>query len=256
MPLFSAAEIQVFHMEVEMRISASLCSLLFCCIFPTLAGIQLDSTRIIYPADKHEVTLGLTNHTSTPRLIQTWIDAGDSNAKNAAVPFFVTPPIFRLDPEKGHSLRIVHTAGALPQDRESVFWLNVLEIQPKSVGDQADKNSIKVTIRIRLKIFFRPKGLVGSPDEAVSQLRWRRVTDDKGVSVACDNPTPWNVSFNHIGLKNVPVTDDEKQSGMCPARGSRTFTLTGSPETDGKLTLITIDDFGSYHKSSAMLAKK
>jgi chaperone protein EcpD len=40
--------------------------------------------------------------------------------------------VFRLNAEKGQSLRIRFTGGKVPQDRESVWWLNVLEVQPKT----------------------------------------------------------------------------------------------------------------------------
>jgi chaperone protein EcpD len=60
----------------------------------------------------------------------------------------------------------------VPQDRESVFWLNVLEIPPKPVGKA---NHIQLTVRSRLKLFYRPAGLAGSPKAAVAQLRWRLV---------------------------------------------------------------------------------
>ena len=236
-----------------MKVSAVLCPLLFCCLFPAWAGIQLNGTRIIYPEGRREVTLGLTNHADTPRLLQTWIDAGDDHPHDT-VPFVVTPPIFRLDPDKGHSLRILYTGGALPADRESVFWLNVLELQPKP-AHRADRNNMKISIRTRLKLFFRPKGLSGSPKEAVSLLRWQRVQQGKGYAAACENPTPWNVSFNHVGMKSVSLRDEEKQSGMCPAKGTAVFPLTGTAEETGKLTLITIDDFGGYHESEARFSR-
>lgn len=233
-----------------------LCSLLFLSTLlllfaaPSRAGIQLDSTRVIYPADKREVTLAITNHADTPRLIQAWVDNGDSDssAQSNAAPFIVMPHIFRLDPDKDQTLRIIFTDGNVPQDRESVFWLNVLEIQPKHTEKQADRNTMKVTIRTRLKLFYRPQGLAGSPKDALTQLRWRRVPQEKGYAVECENPTPWNISFNHVGLKGESLGDEARQSGMCPAKGKRTFSLRWMPENaGGELTLITIDDFGGYH---------
>ena len=53
------------------------------------AGIQLDRTRIIYPASEKEVTVSLVNKSTAPRLIQTWIDSGDSTVspEKASGPF-------------------------------------------------------------------------------------------------------------------------------------------------------------------------
>jgi len=89
----------------------------------------------------------------------------------------------------------------------------------------------------------------------VSLLRWQRVQQGKGYAAACENPTPWNVSFNHVGMKNVSLRDEEKQSGMCPAKGTAVFPLTGTAEKTGRLTLITIDDFGGYHESEARFSR-
>lgn len=224
---------------------------------PTLAGIQLDGTRVIYPAGKREVTLSVTNQADTPRLLQAWIDDGNADTPPAlsAVPFIVTPPVFRLDPQKGQRMRLVYTGGPLPQDRESVFWLNVLEVPPKETRRQDDSRAIKVSIRSRLKVFYRPKELSGSPKEAVTQLRWRRVQAGETPLIECENPTAFNVSFNHIGLKGKPVKDSEKQSGMCPAKGKQRFSLAGKTEwSGGRLVLTTIDDLGGYQNSEAVFS--
>lgn len=219
-----------------------------------LAGIQFDGTRVIYPAGKREVTLGLTNKASTPRLIQAWIDSGDADIppSQIKVPFIVFPPIFRLDAGKGQTLRIVYTGGAIPHDRESVFWLNVLEVQPKRAASQTTANALKVSVRIRLKLFYRPQGLSGSPETAANLLRWRLVAEGKRYHLECENPGDYNVSFNHVGFKGTPDKEEGKQSGMCPAKSKTRFAITGSPATaGGRLELTVIDDFGGYHHSEA-----
>lgn len=40
-------------------------------------------------------------------------------------PFIITPPLFKLDPDKNNVLRIVNIEDTLPKDRESVYWINV-----------------------------------------------------------------------------------------------------------------------------------
>jgi hypothetical protein len=58
-----------------------------------LAGIQANGTRVIYPAGKREVTLGLTNRDIAPRLIQAWVDKGDNevNPQQGMSAFIVIP---------------------------------------------------------------------------------------------------------------------------------------------------------------------
>ncbi|MHB9325993.1 fimbrial biogenesis chaperone [Phytobacter ursingii] len=210
------------------------------------AGIQLAATRVIYPAGKREVTLAVTSKDPAPRLIQSWIENDDADAPSANVPFIITPPIFRLNPDKGQTLRIIHTGGAVPQDRESVFWLNVLEIPPKPSG-KADH--IQLTVRSRLKLFYRPAGLAGSPKAAVTQLRWRLVQNNQGYALECENPSAFTVSLNHVGLTDTVKSEDERQSGMCPARGQQRFAVQATPTqlAGGRLFFTTIDDYGGQH---------
>ncbi|HAU8266430.1 TPA: fimbria/pilus periplasmic chaperone [Kluyvera intermedia] len=219
------------------------------------AGIQLASTRVIYPVGKREVTLAVTSKDPAPRLIQSWIENDDADAPSANVPFIITPPIFRLNPDKGQTLRIIYTGGAVPQDRESVFWLNVLEIPPKPTGKNT--GHIQLTVRSRLKLFYRPAGLKGSPKAAVAQLRWRLVREGQDYTLECENPSAFTVSFNHVGLTKTVKSEDERQSGMCPARGHQRFAVQATPVqlAGGRLFFTTIDDYGGQHHHQATLSR-
>jgi chaperone protein EcpD len=223
------------------------------------AGIQPASTRIIYPAERKEVTFKITNNATTPRLIQTWIDIGDEEpqAKAANVPFLVMPPIFRIDPDRGQTLRILFLDGAVPPDRESVFWLNILELQPTPVGKKTgESNVVQFSIRTRIKLFYRPQGLPGSPDEAVKQLQWRVVKADKEQQLQCENPTAFNISFHNIQLQPPPKNNEELLNGMCPAKGTAQFTLQEPvPPGNGKITITTINDFGGFGEYDASYSR-
>ncbi|MGK9175962.1 molecular chaperone [Yokenella regensburgei] len=212
---------------------------------------MLDATRIIYPQGKKEVTLGVSNKSTEPRLIQTWIDAGEEN--NTKAPFIVLPPVFRLDPGKGNSLRIQFTGGDLPHDQETVYWINVLEISPppkaKIAGTQ---NFIQFPVRSRLKIFFRPTHLQGNPGKAISGLRWRLISGEKKDRVECYNPSPFTVSVRHIQLAPPSEMIAIKQSGMCPAKGTGTFHVSKViPPSKGKLYFTTINDNGGFDNHEA-----
>ena len=115
-------------------------SLLFLLCLPVItssfchaAGIQIGRTRIIYDAAKKEVALPLTNsEKELPWLIQTWTDTGDGKTRG---PFIVTPPLFRLDPQKEQSLRITWNGSPLPKDKESLFYLNVRTVPATAAED-------------------------------------------------------------------------------------------------------------------------
>lgn len=60
-------------------------------------------------------------------LIQSWVDDLADNNKS---PFIVTPPLFRLDAGDSNDLRVLLTSAQLPNDRESLFTLNIKVILP------------------------------------------------------------------------------------------------------------------------------
>ncbi|WP_324050354.1 fimbria/pilus periplasmic chaperone [Aeromonas caviae] len=142
---------------------AGLLPMLWCVLLlplQTWGHVQISGTRVIYPANAREVTLELTNKGSSPSLVQVWIDAGDRRIRPGAeaLPFLVTPPITRIEAQRGQSLRLAYVGQGLPQDRESVFWLNVLEVPPSVKSTQAGQNLVQLAFRSRIKMFYRPSG--------------------------------------------------------------------------------------------------
>jgi chaperone protein EcpD len=220
------------------------------------ASIVINGTRIIYPAQEREVTVSLSNNGSAPRLLQVWVDDGDpqQSAYTAKAPFLVTPPMSRVDPHRGQTLRLMFTGSDVPQDRETTYWLNVLEVPPKPKnGDGGQNNYLQFAVRSRLKIFYRPKDLPGDPATAVEQLQWRLVRDGSGYAAECTNPGAYNVSFGAVNLKGVDVEKTlEPKGGMCPAKGKRSFPLKGDPvQAGGRLSLAWINDFGGFEPYEA-----
>lgn len=152
------------------------------------AGIVMGGTRVIYQEGKREASISVTNaDVHSPYLVQSWIENYAENDKSK-VPFIVTPPLFRLDPEQENVLRINFIGADLPHDRESVFWLNVKSISPTQKGDA---NKLQVNIKSKFKIFYRPHGLAGDPEKAWQMLTFKIV----GNRLVAQNPTPYFVSF-------------------------------------------------------------
>ena len=111
------------------------------------AEIIIHGTRAVYPSDAREITLQVTNTGKSPALVQTWIDEGDAKATpdQSKAPFIITPPITRVEAEKGQYLRITSlpTANTLSKTQETLFWLNVLDIPPKP--STKDKQLLPIT---------------------------------------------------------------------------------------------------------------
>ncbi|WP_288413851.1 thin pilus assembly periplasmic chaperone AcuD [uncultured Acinetobacter sp.] len=170
------------------------------------AGVSIDGTRIIFPSNAKSVSVQLRNEFTTPALVQTWIDQGDMNSIPPAdqIPFVLTPPLARVEPKKGQIIRIIPTGSpALPQDRESLYWFNMLDIPPDDSANK-DKNILTFNVRSRIKLFYRPTNLKISSDKAFSSIGYNYDNDTQ--SVVLNNPTPYYVTVTKINFKNQSRT--------------------------------------------------
>lgn len=225
------------------------CSLLAAGCSAAHAGIVITGTRVVYPAAEHEVTVKLNNNGARPVVVQSWIDDGDQKmeAQSRAMPFMLLPPLARVDPGKGQTLRMMYGGQPMPTDRESVYYLNVLEIPPKpTAADGDDKNLLQLAFRTRIKIFFRPQGLPGTPEGAPAQLTWRVVPDGSGYALRADNPTVWNVSLAKCVVK-VNGKSYQTDGGMVPPKGNASFAVPGLHSQPGApdIEFTTINDYGA-----------
>ena len=223
------------------------------------AAIVIGGTRIVFPAQAHDVSLRIENKGNDPALAQVWIDDGDerSTPSNARAPFAIAPPLFRIDPGHGHALRIVHVGDDTPRDREALYWLNVLEIPPKADAAEG-KNVLQLAFRHRLKLFHRPKDLAVAVDRAASTLTWSIVREAGSARLRVENPSAYHVSFNAVSLHgrdpgSAPVS---LGGGMVKPGGSTSFPLpTAQTAIDGaSVSFATINDFGAVVNATATLA--
>ncbi|EDK8307423.1 molecular chaperone, partial [Salmonella enterica] len=124
-------------------------------------GIVLERTRVIYDAGKKEAALPVTNRSkSLPYLLQSWVDNAQGTARG---PFIITPPLFRLNAESDSSLRIIKSSENIANDKESLFFINVRAIPAKSQSVDANNNTLTLVFKTRIKLFYRPKNLIGKP---------------------------------------------------------------------------------------------
>lgn len=181
-------------------IKVGIASSLLCVLGSAQAGVIVGGTRVVYDASKKEAALSVKNpETDPPYLIQSWVEPG-ADAKKA--PFVITPPLFRLDSGQENVLRIMSTSNDLPKDRESVYWLDIKSIP---ASKKTDENQLQISVKNRIKLFYRPVGLAGNTADAYKQLTFTR----SGSQLSVNNPTPYYVSFYSLKLGNVEIKDPE-----------------------------------------------
>ncbi|WP_426394879.1 molecular chaperone [Ralstonia sp. R-29] len=211
------------------------------------ASVVIAGTRVIFPAQEREVTVRLTNDGKTPALVQTWVDNGEANEtpEKISTPFLLSPPLFRLDPSKGQTLRLVYTKEPLAQDKESLFWLNVLEVPPKGAAED-DANKLQIAFRTRIKVIFRPQGLTGSADEAPEKVRWEIVRDGNEYVLKGTNSTPYIVNLGTLSLKSGGKTYDAGAGHIKPGETASFAVkeLHSAPATGSEVEYHSINDWG------------
>ncbi|WP_431223871.1 fimbria/pilus periplasmic chaperone [Serratia sp. L9] len=209
----------------------------------SLASVVISGTRVIYPSDAKEVSVKINNVGPSPVLLQSWIDNGDANAKPASikVPFVLTPPMNRVEQGKGQTLRISYAGGTLPMDKESVFWLNVLEVPAKNEA-KANENRLQMAFRTRIKLFYRPKGLEGNANEAAKAVTW----NTQGGKVQANNPTPFYVNF-----VNLSVNGKKLDNAMVAPRSTMVLNLAGNGGS--KISGAFVNDYGAVNPFDAVI---
>lgn len=219
------------------------------------AGVVIEGTRVIYPSQEREVTVRLVNRGLEPVLMQAWADRGDesSSLQTADAPFLITPPIFRLDPRKGHSIRVIFTGEKLPQDRESLFWLNTLEVPP--IPEGAERNFMQVAVRSRLKLFYRPAGIGNDLKNAVESVRWQIVKEGVAYVLRGENTSPHYLSYSHLALTQGGRTYSAS-GGMIPPYSTQSFALQGFAGNSFEKSTLRyhwINDYGSTPEQTTVL---
>lgn len=206
-------------------------------------NIIVNGTRFIYPANEKEITVSLVNNASRPAIAQAWLDNGNPKESPDTIktPFQVTPPVSRLEAKGGQVLRIkLMTKEGIPTDRESLWWLNILDIPPtvKST-DKKDENALQLAIRSRFKFIYRPDGL-GKPDLAVEKL----IIKPNGTQLSIDNPTPFYITISKISIKDKGGALNTKAIMLAP-KSTQLVNLNQPVKSGETLIINNINDYGA-----------
>jgi|AGFT01.1.fsa_nt_gi P pilus assembly protein, chaperone PapD len=209
---------------------------------PAIASVQLGSTRVIYHSDDKNVSVQVNNPGKEPVLLQSWIDDGDTqlSPEKINVPFVLTPPLTRVNQGEGQTLRLAYIGTNLPVNRESIYWLNVLEIPPVA---GKNSNNIQVAFRSRIKIFYRPAPLTDKgAQEAPAQLKW----NVQGDRITIANPTPYYVSILEIAA-TVNGKEFSIPADMVAPHSKESFVVPTTIKLNSgtKISVNTMNDYGA-----------
>lgn len=223
---------------------------LFACLLLPLtvaqAEIIIHGTRVIYPSNAREVTLQVSNNGNNPALVQAWIDEGDakSTPDQSQAPFMITPPISRVDGNKGQTFRVsaLPKANNLSKTQETLYWLNVLDIPPKPNAKNTNaipENFFQLAIRSRIKFFYRPSEIKDDSAVAPSKLQW----SVQATQLKVKNPTPFYVTLTAIYQDHAGKPIDLLSEGLMLKPFSEEQIALKSSNTL-KMLFTSINDYG------------
>lgn len=197
------------------------------------AGVIVGATRVIFDGSKKEASVSVTNRDDSPFLVQTWIEKNEESADKP--PFVITPPLYRLDKDQQTMQRII-LAGNVPQDKESLYWINIKSIP----SAEAKENTLQIAIKTRIKLIYRPVVLnKNTPEEFTEKLSWQR----SGSDLVVTNSSPYVMNFSSISVDGKKLEDI---SYVLPG-SSKHFSLPKGA-VNGAVKYQLIDDFGGLGK--------
>ena len=161
------------------------------------AAVVPDRTRVIFEESATSVSVTVSNkNLQLPFVVQSWIE--DEQGKKITTPFMVLPPLQRIEPNESSVLRIVKLPQTtLPLDRESVFYLNIREIPPKSEA----VNAMQIALQSKIKLFYRPASVKRERGADNAPIATRNPV----VSLLCSVPSAANSGYSRrMPVNSVP----------------------------------------------------
>ncbi|MFJ3264420.1 molecular chaperone [Pseudomonas sp. NPDC086581] len=212
-----------------------------------LANIQVGGTRIVYPSTDREASIQVRNQNTTDIMIQSWLEPAAGQV-SSDVPFALTPSLARLGAKKQQLLRIFYQGKGLPENQETVLWLNIQEIPQASTNE----NGLQIAFRQRLKVFYRPANLPGSAEEAAKSVKWHVLHESGRTRLLAANTSAFHVSLNSVRVI-ANMKEYEVKSEMLPPKGTNKMTIEKLPDNyqgDIKVHWEAINDYGAITKHS------
>ncbi|HEN3479995.1 TPA: molecular chaperone [Yersinia enterocolitica] len=119
----------------------------------------------------------------------------------------MTPPITRINQKESIQLRInkLLDADLLPNDRESVFSVNVMGILTEDKYQNG--GSIKIAVNTRIKLFYRPEKI--NDKKRVSNLFKDLKIKRFNGGIEVENPTPYFATLDKIKVNGRLIKDGD-----------------------------------------------
>jgi len=227
---------------MKIKNTLALLSLCTCLTFTASASVIMTGTRIVFPSNVTEKIVQFKNPDPQPFIVQLQI-TNEKNQPDNNAPFTLVPPVFRMEPNSGHSVRLItNGTEVLPKDKESIFYLNFTQL-PALKASQQNNNQLVIAVTSRVKIFYRPAALTGLPTDASQSLKFGLQQGD----VVVNNPTGFYITIRKAQLEMGKNSATLAESVMIPPKSTVKWHVSKKITTlnGASLKLILVNDYGA-----------
>ena len=175
--------------------------MLCCTAFHASAVVNAEKTRVVFNSGSIAESLSLVNSEKEPVVVQVWTDNGDPTVSPDQVhtPVVINPPVFKMKPGEIRNIRLLLvSAGSLPQDRESVYWLNIFQIPPNTETQHKGEKKVVLPLKIRMKVFVRPEKIGELQENDAQKLQFSIDREPGNKTLLIQNPTPWHLTLSSL----------------------------------------------------------
>jgi P pilus assembly chaperone PapD len=216
------------------------------------AATYINFTRLILNEQEREVTFSIKNEGESAVLMQLWIDKDNILDKPEKIqsPFLIQPPIFRLNAKDSRAVRVqfVGDKNILPTDKESLFWLNALEVPPKpGAKNDGSNNALQIAFRTRIKLFYRPESVAKRrPENEIKNITYSTKPCGKNICLEVRNASALHFTLLGVELDNGRKIKNLPDDGLLSPNSSMDIVIEKSVSPDVKLRSFSwVDDYGA-----------
>ncbi|QQX79910.1 molecular chaperone [Shewanella sp. KX20019] len=175
------------------------------------ANVILNKTRVIISEENNQNALLFTNNDNHPNIIQSWVTSNndiDGTFENGLSNFFITPPIFKINPSESQELKIKYISEQHNPLEENLFYFHFLQIPPVKKTKNDSKNQLVITQKHTIKLFYRPKALKDIDFNINTDLLVTPKNIDSNLAFLIKNTSKYyanilNIKVNELQQKNT-----------------------------------------------------
>lgn len=241
--------------------------LLYILLYPffAISGVIPEHSRIIFHGKNTVQSSVLVNTNNYPVVVQLWVDDGEFNTEpeQTTSPFVVTPVISRMDPLKINEMKLIFSGekNTLSNDRESLFWLNILEVPPVNKNPSSE-NEVTLSMLTQIKLIYRPEKLeIDNIDlmEKLKKLTFQaKKKEGNTIELTVSNPTEYVASLSAVSLLSrsnnsaVSIKPTGTSNSTLLPKSSITYHFDNMQKLSGidEVEYWIIDDSGKFLKRS------